>query len=407
MGPPGSARAGEGRPRRLCCLYQPNGVHPSGWDIASPGGLLHADFLPEVLQPLAHHVADCSIVAGLDNRGSGHVQLASAFLSGVPVSGGRAGVSLDQLAARHLGQATSLPSLVLGTEPPRQGNTAGEPISLSNTVSWTGPDSRIQPEVDPQAAFNRLFRDPRDPAFARRARLRQSVVDLVGEDARALRRRASGPDAEKLDQYLTAVREVEQRLERLAGAPATGAPPVEPAFSLTKEGREAHLRSILEIAALALWTDSTRVVTVMTAHGFSRLDYGFLEGVRGDHHGLSHHKNQPEMIAQYNRVCRWFVEQFAWFLARLASLRDGEHTLLENCAVLYGSGMKDGNGHVPRDLPLIVAGGAGGSLKQGQHLRAAPGTPHANLLITLARALGLELPDLNGASTGLVPELLA
>ncbi|MGE0414123.1 MAG: DUF1552 domain-containing protein [Verrucomicrobiales bacterium] len=404
----GTPPSTSGTARHLCCLFQPNGVHPSGWKLPVLEGSLDASTLPRVLSPLARHRGNFSVITGLQNSGSGHVQLTSAFLSGVPVVRGKAGISLDQLAASVIGRDTRLPSLVLGTEPPRQGSTSGEPISLSNTVSWITESSRIQPQIDPQMVFDRLFRVSNDALAQRNNALRQSVVDLVAQDAKELRKKASGRDQEKLDQYLTTVREIELRLQRLAAAPPTDShdPPIVPSFVLSREHRQEHLRSILEIAALALWTDSTRIVTVMTAHGFSRLDYGFIEGVKGDHHGLSHHKDLPDTIEQYNRISHWFVEQFAWFLDRLKALPDGTGTLLDSTLVLYGSGMKDGNGHAPVDLPVVVAGGRNGPLKMGQVIRTTTGTPLANLLLTLARGLGMELSSLNGVSTGPIDALM-
>lgn len=404
-GPP---PASNGTARRICCLFQPNGVHPSGWELPVLEGTLDPSTLPRVLSPLARHGGNFSVITGLQNSGSGHVQLTSAFLSGIPVVRGKAGISLDQLAASTIGKDTRLASLVLGTEPPRQGSTSGEPISLSNTVSWNTESSRIQPQIDPQMVFDRLFRVSNDPLAQRKNALRQSVVDLVAQDAKELRKKASGRDQEKLDQYLTAVREMELRLQRLATAPPTDthAPPLVPSFVLSREHRQEHLRSILEIAALALWTDSTRVVTVMTAHGFSRLDYGFIEGVTGDHHGISHHKDLPDTIEQYNRISHWFMEQFAWFLDRLKALPDGTGTLLDSTLLLYGSGMKDGNGHSPADLPVVVAGGRNGPLKMGQVIRTTAGTPLANLLLTLAQGLGMELSSLNDVSTGPIDALV-
>ena len=403
--PPSSS----GTARRLCCLFQPNGVHPSGWELPVLEGPLDLSTLPRVLSPLARHGGNFSVITGLQNSGSGHVQLTSAFLSGIPVVRGKAGISLDQLAASTIGKDTRLPSLVLGTEPPRQGSTSGEPISLSNTVSWNTERSRIQPQIDPQMVFDRLFRVSNDSLAQRKNALRQSVVDLVAQDAKDLRKKASGRDQEKLDQYLTAVREMELRLQRLATAPPTDsrAPLIVPSFFLSREHRQEHLRSILEIAALALWTESTRIVTVMTAHGFSRLDYGFIEGVTGDHHGLSHHKDLPDTIEQYNRISHWFMEQFAWFLDQLKALPDGTGTLLDSMLVLYGSGMKDGNGHSPNDLPVVVAGGGNGPLKMGQVIRTPAGTPLANLLLTLAHGLGMDLSTLNGVSTGLIDALVS
>jgi hypothetical protein len=199
------------------------------------------------------------------------------------------------------------------------------------------------------------------------------VLDLVLEDARSLRARASGPDQQKLDEYLEAVRGVEVRVEKTLDPPERDwLPPTPPGEGdLARPGpgiparRDEHLRLMMDLMVLAFWTDTTRVGTLMTAHGFSRQNFSFLPGVTGDHHGMSHHKNKPETIAEYTRVSTWFIEQFAYLLGRMKSVREGDGTLLDHSVVLYGCGMKDGNGHLWRDLPLLVAGRGAGDCGRG------------------------------------------
>ncbi|MEX2579237.1 MAG: DUF1552 domain-containing protein [Verrucomicrobiales bacterium] len=155
-----------------------------------------------------------------------------------------------------------------------------------------------------------------------------------------------------------------------------------------------------------LAADTTRVGTLMTAHGFSRQNFSFLDGVTSDHHGMSHHKNKDDLTSEYIRVSTWYIEQLSYFLQRMKSIREGDGNLLDNSIVLYGSGMKDGNGHVKDDLPILVAGRGGGTLRQGRHLRREKGTPHSNLLHTVGRAMGLEQESFNGVSTGVVDGLI-
>lgn len=413
MTPPARA-AGGSAPVRLLSVFQPNGVYPKAWDVTdrADGGF---DLSP-ILAPLRDLKGRFSVVSGLDTCGRGHVQMTGAFLTGVPIIGQKNGVSLDQQVAGKIGHLTPFPSIELGTEPPRQGNASGEPISLANTVSWASEGSRLAPEVHPRVAFDRLFRNRTGPEARRRAADQRSVLDLVRDDARALRARASGEDGRKIEEYLEAVRGVERRIERLAD-PAAGrdwVPPTRPddldrlrPASTPPGRRDEHLRLMMDLMVLAFWTDTTRVGTLMTAHGFSRQSFPFLPGVTSDHHGMSHHKNRPEAIEEYTRVCVWFMEQFAYLLERMRSIDEGGGTLLDHSIVLYGCGMKDGNGHVPEDLPLVVAGSGGGRLKTGLHLREPKGTPHSNLLLTLAQAMGLEIDRFNGVSTGTVDRLLA
>lgn len=400
-------------PTRLLSVFQPNGVFPKAWDVADAarGGFE----LSPILSPLGDLMGDFSVISGLDNVGSGHVQLTGSFLTGRTITDKKNGISLDQQVAQKIGHLTPLPSIELGTEPPRQGNASGEPIAYANTVSWSSETTRVSPEINPQVAFDRLFRSQSGPEAMRRAVNRRSVIDLVLEDAKSLRARASGPDQQKLDEYLEAVRGVEVRVEKTLNPPERDwTPPTRPgdeAMSRPAPGiprdRDEHLRLMMDLMVLAMWTDTSRVGTLMTAHGFSRQNFSFLDGVSSDHHGMSHHKNKEDLVAEYTKVSTWYIEQFAYMLNRMKGIQEGDGSLLDHSIVLYGSGMKDGNGHVKNDLPLLVAGGGNGRLKQGQHLKEKKGTPHSNLLLTVGQAMGLETEQFNGVSTGTVSGLLA
>lgn len=408
-----AAAVSSGAPKRLLTIFQPNGVYPKAWDVKDlTGGGFE---LSPILSPLRGLMGEFSVVSGLDNVGRGHVQLTGSFLTGRTLTDRKNGVSLDQQIARQFGHLTPLPSIELGTEPPRQGNTSGEPIAFANTVSWSSETTRVSPEINPQVAFDRLFRSHSGPEAERRARQRQSVVDLVLEDAKSLRKRASGPDQQKLDEYLEAVRGVELRVDKTLNPPERDwTPPTVPSDDEMKrpasgipKHRDEHLRLMMDLMLLAFWTDTTRVGTLMAAHGFSRQNFSFLDGVSGDHHGMSHHKHQPAAVAEYTRVSTWYIEQFAYLLDRMRHLDEGDGSLLDHSVVLYGSGMKDGNGHVKEDLPLIVAGRGGGALRQGRHVAAAKGTPHSNLLLTLAQAMDLETETFNEVGLHTVGGLLA
>ncbi len=400
-------------PLRLCSVFQANGMYPAAWDPGIPkvgeGGKMPADGkVPSILSPLSPLADQVLQIAGLDNSGRGHVQLTSSFLTGVPLVGKESAVSLDQMVARQVGGATPFPSITLGTEPPRQGNASGEPISYANTVSWSSSTVRVSPEIQPQVVFDRLFRSHTHPAARSETENRRSVVDFVLEDARRLQKRVGAVDKEKIDEYLQGVREVEVRIDKTLNPPERDwTPPAEAELVRPAAGipidRAAYLQVMADLMVLALQTDSTRVATLMMAHGFSRMNFSFLDGVSGDHHAMSHHKNKPEVIADYVQVSRWYVEQFAYLLRKMDAVDEGNGTLLDNSLVLFGSGMKDGNGHVPRNLPLLLAGGAGGRLKRDQAiLRCKRGTPHANLLLSVAHVMGVEIDSFNGVSTGTV-----
>jgi hypothetical protein len=390
-------------PVRLMSIVQPNGVFPAAWDVTGTG----RDFaLSPILAPLQGLKDDLVVVSNLDNVGAtGHVQMTSAFLSGVPVRNQMGGISLDQVVARKIGGDTLLPSIELGTEPPRQGGVNGEPIALASTCSWSSPTTQIMPEINPRVAFDRLFRSQTSPEAKREAAARKSVVDLVLDDARTLRRKASARDQRKLDEYLESVRSVEVQIDRALNPPERSwVPPTRPELVPPADGiparRDEHLKIMLDLMVLAFWTDTTRVATLMAAHGFSRQNFSFLDGVTSDHHGMSHHMNRPPAIAEYTKVSHWYIQQFAYLLNKMKQIDESDGSLLDHTIVLYGSEMKDGNGHIRTNLPILLAGQGSGRLKTGRHVALAPHTPLANLHLTLAQKFGCEFDTFNGVSTG-------
>jgi hypothetical protein len=162
---------------------------------------------------------------------------------------------------------------------------------------------------------------------------------------------------------------------------------------------------MLDLMVLAFWTDTTRVATLMAAHGFSRQNFGFLDGVSSDHHGMSHHMNRAPAIAEYTKVSHWYIQQLAYFLNKMKQVDEGDANLLDHSVVLFGSEMKDGNGHIKTNLPILLAGRAGGALRPGRHVALEPHTPLANLHLTLAQKFGLEIDSFNGTSTGTLGQL--
>jgi hypothetical protein len=362
-----SSLSGPLPPKRLISVFQPNGVYPKAWDVKGTG----SDYeFSHILKPLESLRNELIILSNLDNVSSkGHVQMTGSFLTGVGITGNKNGISLDQMVAAKLGKDTLLPSLELGTEPPRQGN-AGQPIAFANTVSWSSPTTRVSPEINPRVAFDRLFRRDAGPEARKKHIDRKSVLDLVVEDAKSLRRKASKTDRQKLDEYLEGVRSVETRIEKALNPPKrTWTPKTKPELIRPAAGiprrRDEHLRLMMDLLVLSV--------------GFSRQNFSFLEGVTSDHHGMSHHKNQPKAVEEYTNVSRWYIEQFAYMLNRLKSIDEGNGSILDNSIVLYGSGMKDGNGHRRQNLPILLAGHGQGTLKPGKHIVLKPGTPLAQL----------------------------
>ena len=412
----GAARIeGSRAPVRLATLFHPNGVYPPNWD---PEGVGRDYKLSRILEPLAAVREDVSVVSNLGTGAKGHVGATSSFLTGTPLhkkAAGRIntpsmGTSLDQFVAERIGQRSSIASLEVGTEPPRSGGENGLAISYANTVSWRSDNTKVDPEIEPQAVFDRLF------GVSQKTRQQladeASIIDHVLEDARQLRDRGSQADRHKLDEYLTSVREVEQRIDRNLSPTdreAEWKPLIEPELYRPEAGipetRDEHLRQMLDLIVLAFQTNSTRVATFMMAHGFSRQNFTFLDGVSGDHHSISHHKESPELTEPYTLVSRWYVSQLVYLVEKMKSIQeDAGRTLLDNTIILYGSALKNGNGHTTQNLPILVAGRGGGKLNPGRRIVLPEKTPVTNLHLTLARAMGVET-DRFGASTEAIVDL--
>ena len=205
-----SAKAVATPPTRLACIFQPNGVFPEAWDVTGVGKQFE---LSPILKPLQNLKRELTVLSNLDNTGKGHVQMTGAFLTGKTIEGDKNAVSLDQMVAQAIGKETPFPSVILGTEPPRQGNAGRNPISFANTVSWSSETTRVSPEINPRVAFDRMFRDNSGPEAQRKAAYRKSVVDLVLDDAKSLQRKASYQDKHKIGEYLDSVRSVEVQIE--------------------------------------------------------------------------------------------------------------------------------------------------------------------------------------------------
>jgi len=413
MGAPTSSagsRTTTGVPLRFLSMFIPNGVMPNQWDVSGVG----SDYkLSPILQPLADLRDDFSVLSGLNNVSNGHVGLTASFLTGVRLKGTKNGESIDQRIARHIGQNTRFRSMVLGTEPPRQGK-AGPPISVASSVSWSSATTRVSAEINPRVAFDRMFRT-KSAAGAdalKDAKYNKSVVDLVLRDAKSLHKKASYIDKGKLDEYLESVRAIEKQIDKtITPVQKSWTPPSKPnKRDLTRPDenipieRDVHLRLMIDLIVLGLWTDTTRVCTLMSAHGFSRQNFSFLEGVKGDHHTISHHSGRQVKQDAYTKVSRWYVEQFVYLLKKLKGINEGNGSLLDNSIALFGSGMKDGNGHISKNLPILLAGKGQGKITQGKHYKLSS-QPISNLHLTLAQKYGIEADDFNNLRGKTIGEL--
>ncbi|MFG0334941.1 MAG: DUF1552 domain-containing protein, partial [Maioricimonas sp. JB049] len=394
-------------------------VHPELW---TPEGAGRDFQLSPTLEPLSSLQDQITVFTNLWNRnsntGDGHYVKTSGFLTGttinktVGISINCNGTSVDQLAAQQRGRETPLPSLELGTEPVSSGvdTNVGYTRVYGSHIAWRGPTQPLAKEINPRLVYERLFRAGKGSADA--AREGRPLLDLVLDDARQLRNQLGVTDRQKMDEYLESVRALEHRLER-ASSPELNAweprsaldPKARPAETIPESHAE-HVRLMLDMIVLAFQTDSTRICTFMFGNSVSNKNFSFLDGVKGAHHWLSHHQNDEDKLQQYQLINRWHVEQYAYLLQRLSEIPEGNGTLLDNSMVLFGSGLRDGNRHDPRNLPVVLGGRGGGRLQAGQHLVCEKETPMSNLFVSMLDAFGAPV-DQFADSTGPLPGVLA
>ncbi|WP_342377180.1 DUF1552 domain-containing protein [Myxococcus stipitatus] len=404
---PGSARAAAPAPspRRLAVFYVPNGIHMPKW---TPTGTGAAWELTPTLQPLAPVKSDVLVISGLANDagrpdGDGHHAAGTAALlsctkafktEGTDL---RAGISMDQVIANHLARqkATRFASLELGIDEGRGiGNCdSGYACPYANNIAWAGPHTPMAKEVVPQAVFDRLFGGTHSgetqAQAARRRAYGLSIIDSVREDATALQRKLGTTDRRKLDEYFTSVRDLEKQVDALGGPTSACGTPIAPGGD---EDPRAKTKAMMDLIVLAFQCDLTRVVTFMLANARSNKVYGFL-GLSGGHHAYSHHQHVQSNFDALARIDRWEVEQYTYLVRRLKEVKDGQGVpLLDNSLVYFTSEIEDGNGHIHKNLPVLLAGKGGGAVVTDRHLRA-PGVPIANLYISLMRAMGV--PNVN------------
>ncbi len=423
------------RPVRMAVLYMANGVNQDAWKTKGEGSGFE---LSPTLSPLAN-VKDQLLVLNelwnqASNTGDGHYVKTGGFLTSTTITRttGDAlnsnGISMDQLAARKVGILTPLPSLELGLEPPATGVDAnvGYTQLYGAHIAWSQPTTPLAKEINPRQAFDRLFRPA--PKTSREAADRaatrdRSVLDLVAADAKRLQARLGSNDKAKLEEYLDSVRAVERRIEwdakrqnetAMADPQARAALEdlnkridayLDPARLSERSGNHTeHTRLMLDMIALAFWTDTTRISTFMFGNAVSGRNFGFLGTGFGGHHETSHHENKAEKMAQYQRINQWHVEQYAYLLEKLKSIKDGTGSLLDNSMIVFGAGMRDGNAHSPKNLPILVAGKGGGTLATGRALKYEKNTPLANLWQSMLRRVGApveKFADATGELKGL------
>jgi hypothetical protein len=391
--------------RRFQTFYVPNGMAMEYWSPKTEGTGFE---LTPILEPLAPFRSQMLVLSGLKaNWNYIHAGASGSFLTGT-VRGGRneveiiADVSMDQLLGRHFARETQVASLELAMDPPNNAGACTGNLSCvyTHTLSWRSKTQPLPMEFNPRAVFEKLFGDSGSTdRAAREARLRQhkSILDSVSEKLAGLKRMLGPQDQVKVNEYSEAVRDVERRIERAEEQrdieiPTLDQPQgVPPVF-------EDHLGLMLDLQVLAFQSDLTRVISFMLSKEQSARPYPQI-GVPEAHHPLSHHGDQPELIARMSKINRYHAELFAKYLARLRTTPDGDGSLLDHTTILYGSGISNSNRHSGDDLPILLMGGGAGRLDGGRHIAYRDKPSMANLLVTLMDKMGVPVERLGG-STG-------
>ncbi len=401
------------RPVRMAMLFVPNGVIQPKWQCEGVG----EDWqLSETLSPLAAMKSKLNVIDGLaqDNGrakkdGAGdHARAAATYLTAArPLktsSRVSLGVSVDQVCAEQLQGQTRLASIELGLVGSRNAGScdSGYSCAYSSNISWRNETTPMAKETIPRLAFERLFGSGDTHERRERNEVRRSILDVVSHDAKKLISKVGDTDRRKLDEYFSGVRELEMRIERAEQQDREALPDLEVPYGRVEAFRE-HARLMFDLMVVAFQTDATRVATFMLDNAGGNRSYSEV-GVKEAHHGLSHHRNDPETVAKIEKIDRYLVEQYAYFLEKLDSVDDGDGTLLDNSMVLYGSALGDGNRHTHHDLPIILAGGAGGQIQTGRRLQYEADTPMSNLFLSMLDAMGTPT-DVLGDSNGRLPGL--
>jgi hypothetical protein len=398
-------------PVRMACLFFANGAIMDKW---KPTGEGKDYVLSPTLEPLADFRSDMIVFTGLTQHharangdGAGdHARNASAYLTGAQprkTSGAdiSVGQSIDQAVAERVGSQTRLPSIELGIDRGRNaGNCdSGYSCAYSSNISWKTATTPCAKEVNPRGAFERLFGNPKTAADQeRRQRNRKSILDFVADDAKRIQPSLSGADRQKLDEYFSSVRDIEQRIARAKNGPKE-LPELNLPDNVPAE-LAAHMDLMYDILTLAFQTDSTRIATLMVADAGSNRTYPEV-GVKDGHHELSHHQDDKEKMDKIAQIDHYLIQRFAYFLRKLKDTKEGDANLLDNSMILYGSAISDGNRHNHDDLPILLAGKGGGTINTGRHITHPNDTPLNNLFMSMADRMGAKL-DRIGDSKGVL-----
>ncbi len=408
------ATTATGAPLRTAFVYFPNGaIQPNWW----PKGEGREFELARTMEPLAKVKHQLQILGGMDHvhatpgpDGAGdHARASGTFLTGVRVkktAGAdiHAGISIDQVMANEIGHLTRFPSLELTCDAVRKsGNCdSGYSCAYQYNLAWRSPTQPIAPEPNPRLLFERLFgagtHGERAKGLALRQQQQRSILDFVLDDARSLQRQMTARDKDKLEEYLASVREIEKRIEKSERFGASPDPNVDTPAGIPAKFDD-YIQVMFDMMILAFQTDATRVATFLLANEGSNRSFPELEIPEG-HHFLTHHQNRKEMIDKVAEIDLWYMKQLGKFLEKMEQTKDIDgKSLLHNSMIVYGSGNSDGNRHTHVNLPVLLAGGGGGTLNPGRVVKSG-GVPMSNLLLSMADRMGAKGLERHGDSTG-------
>jgi hypothetical protein len=400
-------------PLRFGVIYQPNGINPFEWTPKGTGADYKLSKTLRPLEPIRDEVLvltnlNHDLKKGRDRPTSGHYGGTSNFLVGTGVkrsmgSDIQCGVSVDQAAARKLADQTLLPSLELSTEPEWTGVDTGERITqlYGNSISWLTPTIPLARERFPRLAFDRLFGKISGLGDTR------SVIDMTLSSIQDLQKKVSQDDQHRLDEYLTSVRSLEKKLE-FSEKNQRPVPKSLLEGRIPEPGRakshDEHLSTMIDIMTLAFQTDRTRVASFMMGRSSSGIDFSFVDKICGGLHGMAHHANRKEKLKGYQIANEYCVGKYVEFLQKLHAIKEGERSVLDNSMILFGNNMRDGNSHTSANLPILLAGRAGGQIKPGRHIEYEKDTRLCNLYLSILKRMGHDIDSFN-ESTEELPEL--
>jgi len=430
MIPAMASNVAAGPPVRLAFFYVPNGVNMADW---RPGESKDLNELPKTLkslEPVKDKVTMLSNLAAehCEGKSAGHEPAGGGFLVGAKCKHSEepevGGISVDQLAAGEIGLKTPIDSLALGVDPGHRGDHGYSGTYLSH-ISWRSKTTPAALELNPKELFDRLFRGkkPQQPDWTRpvtetastlpESNVEKSILDLVRDDTKAMQRQLGFSDKRKLEEYLDGLRSIEKRIaiaaqdneshhaDAFRDAPPPGGHDLDDDDDthfkeiIIPNGKGIpsvyadHVNLMLDIMTLAFQTDTTRIATFMFSYEKSGRAYPEIDA-RGSHHSTSHHLSKEDNLAQLTRINTHHMELFARMLVRMSEIKEGENSLLDNVMICYGAGISDGNKHNHDDLPILVAGGAGGTLRGGRHLTFDEKTPLCNLYVDMLQRAGID-----------------